>query len=467
MGAASSLFFSSTADQDSLNKRVRPSDDQMNYLRERKDDLESYLRQDIARRTGCEVSTWLQGSYKLHTLIRPIHTKDEYDVDLGVYVEWDAFDREKWTHVQLRTLLQASLMDYRDNVDEVKDISEPAKQRCSRVMFDQQFHIDVPIYHFETTTKNTQLATLNKGWEQSDPEQMLKWFQARLGGPERARVRRVVRYVKAWASLTFAEQPKMRPSSLFLTVLCVDAFVAHIGDRELQDDDLLQEIVVAIEERLRADPRVENPVATDHDRNINRLDDNAFRTFMTKLRAFASTATRACECEEEGDAAIVWAEAFDFLFPLPDVEGLAKAMPGTGLMVSTPVIAIDIHGKDGHFARRYTGEVEFVRLGETLDFHITNPGVLPPLARVRWVVRNVGDEAFRKNDLGHSAYDTGGLSRNERAAYLGRHFMDCEVYQGDTIHSVTRVPVNIIGMQMPNRHPPRPAYRLLAGRRRR
>jgi hypothetical protein len=467
MGAASTLFFSTAADQDTLNKRVRPSDDQMNFLREKKDDLENYLRRDLPERTECEVSTWLQGSYKLHTLIRPVHGQDEYDVDLGIYIEWDAFKGERWTHKQLRSLLQASLMDYRSHDESIKEVTQPPKERCSRLKFDQQFHIDIPVYHFETTGKITQLATLSHGWEQSDPEQMLNWFQARLEGEDRAKVRRIVRYVKAWAALTFINRPEARPSSLLLTVLCVDAFVEHVGELELGDDDLLYEILAGIHDRLRADSRVENPVATDHDKNINRLKDDEFQVFMADLAKFVNTAARACECEEEGDAAIIWAEAFDFLFPLPDVEGLAKAHAGTGLMVPTPVIDIDIYSAQGGLVRRYSGEVDFVRIDETLEFRITNPDVLPPRARIRWVVRNVGAEAFRKNDLGHSTEDAGRFSRKEHAAYVGRHFMDCEVYQGETIRSVTRVPVNIIGVQMPTRHPPRPAYRLLAGRRRR
>lgn len=464
MGAAAEFFFSPAADRDTLNKRVRPSDDQMEFLRLKKDALEAHLRRDLPLRTGCAVSTWLQGSYKLHTLIRPVHKKDEYDVDLGLYVECGAAEEERWSPDALRRDVQASVGAYTDVAGVLKGVEDPPKERCSRLKFTRQFHIDVPAYHFNTHTGLTRLATLSHGWERSDPEQMVQWFQARLDGEERARVRRIVRYVKAWSALTFADQANARPSSLLLTVLCVDAFTARIGDGDLDDDDLLHQIVTAIHERLRADRHVQNPVAYDQDPDINRLDDEGFQAFMTALARLADTARRACGTTDDAQATSIWAEAFDYLFPLPDVEGLAEAVPGQAILVPTPHIAVEVFSDRGQRLRQFEGEAEFVRIGETIRFRITNPGVLPPGARIRWVVRNVGDHAYDENDLGHSTFDAGALVHEEHAAYRGRHFMDCEVYQGGHIRSITRVPVHIAAQPMPARHPPRPAYRQLARR---
>lgn len=464
MGAAAEFFFSPAADRDTLNKRVRPGDDQMEFLRLKKDALEAHLRRDLPLRTGCAVSTWLQGSYKLHTLIRPVHKKDEYDVDLGVYVEWGMAEGERRSPEALRRHVQSSVRAYTDVVGVLKGVDDPPKERCSRLKFARQFHIDVPTYNFDPRTGLTQLATLSHGWERSDPEQMVQWFQARLDGEARARVRRIVRYVKAWSALTFADQAKARPSSLLLTVLCVDAFTARTGEGDLGDDDLLHQVVTAIHERLRADRHVQNPVVSDQDRDINRLDDEGFQAFMTALARLVDTAHRACGAADDAAAATIWAEAFDYLFPLPDVEGLAEAVPGQAILVPTPNIAVEVLSDRGQLLRQFQGEAEFVRIGETIRFRITNPGVLPPGARIRWVVRNVGDHAYDENDLGHSTFDTGARVHEEHAAYRGRHFMDCEVYQAGRIRSITRVPVHIAAEPLPARHRPRPAYRLLARR---
>ena len=87
-------------------------------------------------------------------------------------------------------------------------------------------------------------------------------------------------------------------------------------------------------------------------------------------------------------------------------------------------------------------------------------------AEVRWVVRNIGQDAYDENDLGHSELDDGAF-HDEHAVYHGRHFMDCEVRVNGRLSALTRIPVAITRTQMPLRHPPRkPAYARLRGRRR-
>jgi hypothetical protein len=54
---------------------------------------------------------------------------------------------------------------------------------------------------------------------------------------------------------------------------------------------------------------------------------------------------------------------------------------------------------------------------------------------------------------------------DERAAYHGRHFMDCEVRVGGRLRSITRVPVVVSAVANVPRHVPRPAYTRLRARR--
>ncbi len=60
MAAAAGLFFSTNTEQETLNKRVRPSDEQLERLRARKDELIVHLKRDLPIRCGVPVSTWLQ-----------------------------------------------------------------------------------------------------------------------------------------------------------------------------------------------------------------------------------------------------------------------------------------------------------------------------------------------------------------------------------------------------------------------
>lgn len=468
MGAAAGLFFSTDAEQETLNKRVRPGDDQLERLRERKDDLVAHLKRDLPLSSGVAISTWLQGSYKLHTLIRPL-SKQNYDVDVGIYFEWGHSSDVKLTPAELRAKLQQSLLDFAANDQHVKDVENPAKDRCSRAYYEKHLHIDLPGYHYSTDTRETRLATIDGAWEVSDPEKMVNWFQERLDGDERAQARRVVRYLKAWAALRFEEDRDAQPSSLMLTVLATDAFADMVQGLTIGDDEALQLVVEEVFDRLSATSVVENPVDSDQDRNINRLDDGNFARFMDALKQLRDIARNAVLADNEPDAAAIWTEAFDYLLPLPDVTGMAEAdlAKGRMVLVNAPSVRVAVSAERGGAPRQVfsNGQVDLAYRDEWLRFYVTNRHLLPARAEIRWVVRNIGQDAYDENDLGHSKLGNGEF-HDEHAMYHGRHFMDCEVRVDGRLYALTRIPVAITRTQMPPRHPPRrPAYAQLRGGR--
>lgn len=468
MGAAAGLFFSTDAEQETLNKRVRPSDDQLERLRERKDDLVAHLKHDLPLRCGVAVSTWLQGSYKLHTLIRPL-SKQDYDVDVGVYFEWGLSSLGALTATELRNGLQQSLLDFATNNEHVKKVQDPPKDRCSRAYYEKHLHIDLPGYHYSTDTGETRLATLEGAWEVSDPEKMVNWFQDRLDGEERAQARRVVRNLKAWAALRFEDDRDAQPSSLMLTVLAADAFADVVQGSNLEDDEALQLVVEEVFNRLSASSVVRNPVDSDQDGNLNRLGHAEFERFMDAFERLRDIASDAVRADSEPDAAAIWTEAFDYLLPLPDVTGMAETdlARGSMVLVTPPNVRVAVSSTKGGAPRQVftNGQVDLAYKGEWLRFSVTNRDRLPIRAEVRWVVRNVGQDAYDENDLGHSELDNGGF-HDEHAVYHGRHFMDCEVRVNGRLHALTRIPVAITRTQMPPRHPPRrPAYTQIRHRR--
>ncbi|MBP3985572.1 hypothetical protein J5837_14255 [Pseudoxanthomonas helianthi] len=468
MGAAKDMFYSNDAERETLNKRVRPSDGQMDLLRQRKDDLEAHLKRDIPVRCGVQVSMWLQGSYKLHTLIRPLERQD-YDVDMGVYFEWGRASEVKLSQDELRSVLQDSLQHFAEGDEYVKSVEVPPKERCSRAYYEKHLHIDLPGYHYSIDTEETRLATLSGGWEMSDPEKMVDWFQERLDGDARAQARRVVRYLKAWSALRFREDRSAQPSSLMLTVLAVNAFVEVAQDEGLDDDDALGAVIDEVFDRLSASSVVENPVESDQDRNLNRLGDAEFRRFMDALAELRGIARSATQADEEADAVAIWTDAFDYLMPLPDIEGMVEVdSTNSMVLVTAPIVRVDVSAEQGGVPRRVfqNGQVDLAYKGEWLRFRLTNRQYLPRDAVIRWVVRNLGQDAYDENDLGHSNLDDG-TYHDEHAEYHGRHFMDCEVRVDGRIHALTRIPVAITRTELPPRHPAnRPAYTRLRQRRR-
>jgi hypothetical protein len=398
------------------------------------------------------------------TVIRPVSKAEEYDVDLGLYFCWDSGEGSGPAAKQLKEWVQGSVLRAIERIEGVKSAAVPPKERCSRVHYEKQFHIDIPVYHLSESTDRRRLATETKGWESSDPKAIYLWFKGQAGNPERAQLRRVVRYLKAWAALEFKENADSRPSSILLTVLATEAFVTL--SNELDDEDALCAVVSNIYTRLAEDLEVLNPV--DRDENLNRLSEGGLTQFLTSLSRLNDICTRALDCEDESAAAIVWDEAFSYLLQLP-VEDQSvefdEANSGRALM-ALPDIDIDVRDANGGFRGTYRNEVPQVPKGCQLKFRIINPAVVPDFAVVSWVVRNDGVDAIAVNDLGHSKVGVRTLECDEKTAYNGRHFMDCTVRVNGQVFAVRRIPVYVREPTFKMALPKKPWYRRYVKRRR-
>ena len=86
MGQASRLFNGSA--EQTLHRRITPTAEQREFLQTQWNTLAEHLIREVGS-WGYPISTWLQGSYKYGTLIKPVHKGEEYDVDVGVYFAWD------------------------------------------------------------------------------------------------------------------------------------------------------------------------------------------------------------------------------------------------------------------------------------------------------------------------------------------------------------------------------------------
>lgn len=459
MGKAARLFNGN--DDQTLIARITPSQDQREFLQAQWNALAEHLKKNLYENYGYPISTWLQGSYKYGTLIRPVHLGEEYDVDVGVYFQWDGDEDIEPTAKQLRDWTQQELHGYKKINSDVKRIEDPPKQRCSRTVFDKQFHIDTPVYHFNADTDKRRLACLSDKWEDSDPKAIYKWFKEAVGESERGQLRRLVRYLKAWAAVSFDDAQDSRPSSILLTVLTTDAYkdlwLRRLWD-DLEDDDALVAVIKGVHGRLFDDKTVPNPIDTEE--NLNRISDEAWDGFLPRLQSLRDIAERAQEAADEAAASLIWSEAFSFLMPLPETDEVEVVDENTGCAVmQLPEIDIEVHSRNPkRFISRHRNEVPYVAKDCDLTFTIVNPHIVPEYASVEWTVRNEGGEASNISDFGHRRMGVRMLTANEHTAYAGRHFMDCVVRLHGQVYAVRRVPVSVSSLPQPTRNPARPAY---------
>lgn len=463
MTVASSLFYSSNdTEKQTLLRRISPSDEQFDEQKDRWNDLADFLIDDLGTISGYTIKTWLQGSYKFATQVRPVVKWDEFDIDLGVYFEWSGKASEgRYTPKELREMVQTSLKKYASlNMADVQEVTKP-KPRCCRIRYHNSFHIDVPVYHLNPDKDLRSLATDDE-WENSDPKKIYFWFRDGFDDLGRAKARRFIKYIKAWAALKF-RSTQGRPSSILLTVLIVDA-INNLGINNISsDDDGVRDIVEQIIDRLEEDAEVENPV--DRSENLARLTEAEMANFIAKLRTLLDTATRATSQSTEANAADVWQEAFEHLFPFPEIDESIYEQKNAMVPVSMPEIKVSAIGRgNSSFRSSSMNEIGPIPKDCDITFEVANYHLLPSNAEIFWMVRNEGREAELTNDLGHRA-GTGRVI-HENSAYSGRHFMDCVVKVNGRTVAVRRVPVTITGNLMPRRNPiSQPAWRQFARRR--
>lgn len=460
MGVAAKQFYNPDDRENTLAYRVRPSDEQVEAQRERWNDLVEVVTGGLRDAFSMPVSSWLQGSYKFGTQIRPAKMGEEFDIDLGVYVEWNgSADSGEIKPLALKNKVQSLLEEYaKDEANDASDVADP-KSRCNRICFTDDFHIDIPSYHLDRSADCRDLATQENDWEDSDPKAIYVWWKQQFDGASRDRARRMVRYLKMWAALSFKNGS--RPSSILLTVLVADGLGRTDTESLSGDDEFFRAVIDQTIRRLEKSPSVTNPANTsDTSEDLNRLSDEDCKKFLDGLVNLLSIADRALAAADEFESADIWSEAFKHFFPFPSDYEQTVAEGKTAIKNAPAVIRYDPDVQVVATAgkRRWTGlnGIGPILKGSEIHFEVVNAAELPEGATVYWTVRNEGAEAEATNDLGHVAGT--GLTNKEGSAYKGSHFMDVIVKLNGKIVGRRRVKVQVSGLGIPIRNAKRPAW---------
>lgn len=445
------LFYSADVSRQTLHRRISPTVAQREIQQGRWQDLRDYLIAELGASSRYPMSSWLQGSYKFGTQIRPAKLGDEFDIDLGLYYEWRGGPTATGEPpVALKAKVQAALNAYAfEAADDVKGVDQPAKERCSRIRFTGDFHIDVPTYHLDRDRDARDLATETGGWEESDPKALYLWFRGLFDTEDTAQVRRLIRYIKMWAALRL----EVRPASVLLTVLVAEAYLALPAQAVDGDDLAMRNVAQAILNRLNAGPLVLNPSNLKED--LNRLDAGQTKAFIIALSRLVDIADAALTAPTQAGAILSWTEAFAHFFP----ASTEQSPPGNALVAVAfdPHVSVEARPKNGPAVFRSINGIGPIPKECSITFTLDNAYQLPAGAEVRWTVRNEGEEAELINDMGHIGA-TGPVA-TENSAYRGTHFMDVMVVSAlGAALGFRRIPVQISGMKMPLRNPSRPGW---------
>ncbi len=266
-----------------------------------------------------------QGSWSYKTLNAPCRPPQQADLDDGVYLPFSYIESQP--PAQMSALLFEAVEEVLSELADDKGWAiDPSNDNCTRLIINDDKHIDVPVYsipdhEFETLVKASMemyriavanaafdsvdyaeradeqewhmmptegvlMATKNRGWQDSDPRPIRDWVveQVELKGEQ---LRRVMRYLKAWRD--FQKWDKDDPKSILLMVAADAAFDMAT---EKRDDLALLKVLRRLPDILRG--KVINPASRDKPLSeqedlAKRMDNKGIRgDVIARIEYFAA-----------------------------------------------------------------------------------------------------------------------------------------------------------------------------------
>jgi hypothetical protein len=239
-----------------------------------------------------EPKFYIQGSYKMKTGIR---TKDDIcDLDDGIYF----FREPDVTATTLQTWIWNAVSGYTSTTPE-------HRKKCIRSIFASDYEIDHPVY-YKLDGENYRLAIKNNGFEESDPKEMVDWFnqQKDNGG----KLIRQVKYLKAWCD---NKRNKM-PNGLAMTILASNAKAKIVLNE--RDDITLRDILKEIKKALDSKFQCIVP-AVPNDDLFADYDETRKNNFLEALNSFIDDAEKALKEENQLSASKLWRKHLGDRFP--------------------------------------------------------------------------------------------------------------------------------------------------------
>jgi len=240
-----------------------------------------------------------QGSYAMFTILNPIRDEDglgAFDLDDGVYFVGSSLDEREdveWYHKEVLSAVQ-------NHTSEGAEDTKP----CIRVNYTDGHHVDLPIYFMVEGDEHPTLAHKANPWMDSDPRDFLDWFKGR---PEHPQLRRIVKYLKAWAENVNSDNKGKMPTGCILTMLAAKHYKAN--DR---DDVAMKDVLNSMFNELSKDNGFHcyRPTFPENEDLFEHYKQTRKDFFLNKLKVFSQDASRAVESKNQKDGCMKWQKHF-------------------------------------------------------------------------------------------------------------------------------------------------------------
>lgn len=270
-----------------------------------------------------------QGSYAMRTAIMPIED-DEFDLDNGVYLKGYSIEQDEWPSTQTVHIW------VKDAVDGHTSNSPIDKNTCVRVVYEDKYHIDLPIYIMGENSDGNSIAYLahkSKGWIESDPKAFTSWFQEFVNDNGQ-QIRCMVKYLKAWK-----DYKNIDIKGMAITILVCNNFSVTANRNDLSLLDTVTNILDSLEDSFHCYKPV-TPTDEDLFADISETSKNSILNGLNNLKRKLDVAIN--EKNNEKEATDILRKVFGDRFP--DGEDVNKDIS------EKTVAPIKLGNEDCHFA---------------------------------------------------------------------------------------------------------------------
>ena len=270
-----------------------------------------------------------QGSYAMRTAIMPTGD-DEFDLDNGVYLKGYSIEQDDWPSTQtVHTWVKDAVNGHTSNppID---------KNTCVRVVYEDKYHIDLPIYIMGENRDGDSIAYLahkSKGWIESDPKSFTNWFQGFVNDNGQ-QIRHMVKYLKAWK-----DYKNIDIKGMAITILVCNNFSVTANRDDISLLDTVTNIIDSLEDSFHCYKPV-TPTDEDLFADISETSKNSILNGLNNLKRKLDIAIN--EKSNEKEATDILRKVFGDRFP--DGEDVNKDIS------EKTVAPINLGNEDSHFA---------------------------------------------------------------------------------------------------------------------
>lgn len=288
------------------------------YLRTSRDAIRGRIRSHFKDVLKIRIPLFChQGSFAIKTLIAPID--GEYDIDDGVYLQGLPEDREEWPSAET---VHGWIVDA---VKEHTSTPPEDKKNCVRVIYKNDYHVDLPIYGVQ----NDVAYVARKGsdeWPESDPKAFTEWYIRKMNGDEQ--MRRNVKYFKAFVDY----------KSLALPSIATTTLVATYHTKNNRDDVSFSSVMSSCLNHLRLFKSVNKPVTPTSENLLEKLTEAKIDRIIDRMEALCADADKAVALADGKleEATKLWNKHLGDRFPIVEKDAKKDENKSARIIIGSP-----------------------------------------------------------------------------------------------------------------------------------